>query len=121
MLTETNFSGAFLGIHQAEHTSYERMYHAYTHHLPCFYKITQVAAGKACLQFQLDFQQLIRDYMVLDVVKVTSKRYQYVLCYVLDNDIFVIFDEATATIKILYHNAKDPGLSHIIQHCMNFK
>lgn len=115
------FSGAYWHSRDGHSRSGEAFYSSYTHRLPCCYRIGEVDAGLACLYFKQHFQHIIRDYLVLDIHKGSSGKQEYVVCYMLEKDIFVIFDETAAAVKILYNGKKDRVLPDIVHLCMNFK
>lgn len=115
------FSGAYWQRPEGYSRSGEAFYNNCTRRLPCCYRIGEVDAALACLYFKQYFQHAISDYLVLDMHKGVGGKQEYVICYMLERDIFVIFDEAAAAVKILYSGAKDGMLPDIIQLCVNFK
>lgn len=115
------FSGAYWNRPEGCSRSGEAFYNNCTQQLPCCYQISGLQAGLACLYFKQYFQHLVRDYLVLDMQKSVAGKLEYVVCYMLERDIFVIFDEMAAAVKILYSGAKDSMLPDIIHLCMNFK
>jgi hypothetical protein len=120
MIATTNFQGALLHTGQ-HHVSFERFYHQYTQRKPSFYQIVDVKVSDLCIVFNAYFKSEIVDFAVLDTVITAHNRKAYTMCYVLKNHIFVVLEEATDTVKIMYHNVKNDTLRHIVDYCHHFK
>lgn len=113
-MNTTTFNGAF-NSSILNHHNLEYFYKDSTNLLPNFYVINNIPLQQVSLKFKSRFQNEIQDYTILDFQKNENGMLGYKICYVLKNNIFVILDETTSSIKILYNSLKNNVIQSLVQ------